>query len=177
MTADGPLSCAIGGNSTTKGRYGAIVHASGDFAANGDAQAGDIVLRGQGTCAGGTVTVRGTAYGSNPNSSDLINLQANNYLQTSHQMIIKDDTASHYVGYTLTGQGIYRPSSGSTVLDATNAPSWVKGSADGATASGWPAPTIAADTGNNGVNVSWTNASCVNGDVYSLVDHVTTVEH
>ena len=176
--ADSTFTCAFGGNAWTKGRYGMIAHASGDFSANGDSQAGDHVLRGQGTCSGGTVTIRITAFGSTPNSFDVLNLQVNNYLQMNHHMIIKDDTAVNYVGYTLTGQGIYRAAGGTVTLDATNAPSWVKGSANGATASAWAAPTIAADdTANKGVNVSWTNAACTNGDVYSIVDHVTTVEH
>ena len=176
-TADTTFACAQGGNAWNKGRYGFFAHASGDFSANGDAQDGWTVLRGQGTCSGGTVTIRATADGGAASAINIVNLKTNNYVQQFHHMTIKDDTAVNYVGYTLLGQGAYRSAGGTVTLDGTNAPAWVKGSANGATATAWSSPTITGDDTSKGINVSWTNATCTNGDVYSIVDRVFVVEH
>lgn len=170
------FSVVMGANSFAWQRWGFETFANGDLNTNGDAQSGRTTLRNSGTCAGGTVTVRVNSRGTIPTTDDLVNINATGHKQAINLMLIlSDENSDDYVVYTLTGLGVQK-TSGGTYQFGSNQPSFVKGGGS-TTGLSWAAPTIAADAGNNGINLSWTNASCTNGHVYSGVAGIQALDH
>lgn len=173
--ANGINSRTGGKGSSARSQYSADIWSGGNFTTQGDAQIGRYVLRGSGASA---AAIRLTADGATAlaaSNNSLIMPNASKYA-LSHEALIVDATTGEYASWTLASAGIRRgANAAATAIAATTFPSWVQVSASNATAAGWSAPSMTADTTNGCVNVSWTPPGA-NTDQFYVVDHIRSVE-
>lgn len=173
-TCHGNDAFVVGKNANDRNRNGISVLASGNFSTNGDAQRVSAVLHGTGNS---TSAIRLTGDGAAASTSNCLNLPSDGMIQSSnHVVTIFDATTSQYAIWTLQGAGISRGTgAASTAIAGTAFPSWSKTSASNATASGWSAPTMTADTTNACMNISWTPPGA-NTDTFRVVDSISAGE-
>jgi hypothetical protein len=127
------------------------------------------------TSAVNGATQRLTTDGLPASFFNCVNLQTGMKATSNHKLLIIDRNTNEYATWTLTGAGFRRTTNlAGTSIAATTFPTWVASSASNATAAGWNAPTIAADTSNGCLNVSWVHPAT--SETFWLLDEVNTVE-
>src|SRR6185437_16903867 len=111
---------AGGGFTSDNGRIGADVWGSGDFATQGDAQTGKIVLRGKGTTSGGAIRL--TSDGNAAGSANCMNVPLNGAYGFTAMLVATDKTTPGSSWAAMWGGGSVGPhiiahTSTSTLLD------------------------------------------------------------
>lgn len=159
-SATGTLGVATGTRSADRGRFSYLAFASGRFAASGDAQVGQAVLRASTTSTSAT---RLTADAAAAGSANIANLVNNQSMSFEIVVDVRDTTTGDeatYVGITGTVPRckIKRgANAAATAMVGTCTMTELATPAGSLT--GLTAPTVTADTTNGGLNVTFTNVT------------------
>jgi len=169
-------SRAGGGFTSDNGRIGADVWGSGDFATQGDAQTGKIVLRGKGTTSGGAIRL--TSDGNAAGSANCMNVPLNGAYGFTAMLVATDKTTPGSSWAAMWGGGSVGPhiiahTSTSTLLDGVTTTVNPDGTRSVGTTTGIGA-TIARDNANSCIDVEFTHPT--NTDQWDAVIVITSGE-
>jgi hypothetical protein len=171
-TASGQLSWVPGGaRGTTRGQHGKGAWASGMFAADGDAQAGEQVLRRQTTDA---APARLTADGAAPNAANTANLPNNSAFACRIMVVAKEVGGGNAKAmWEFTALARRDASAAATLVNANPAVGTAQpATLSAGTVTGWSV-TLGADATNGGIAVTVAGAA---GATINWVARVLSVE-
>ena len=172
--ASGNFSVVLGGYYvTTRGVYGAVNYASGQFAALGDAQIGNYVYRLSN--ATGTIVYLTTDGTGTRSATNQAVISTNNYVYAFRMLIAGRDSTNNTDSASFQVTGMIANAGGTVSIVGTPTVTAIAATS-GATLGGWAAIstiTISADTTNKALSIGITQTTT---DTLHWVARVETVE-